>query len=333
MVRSPELSDVTDRANCSAEMTERRRRRRRRRRTGAGIKQTVTYAKSGDGGREGGRAEKMEGGRHRVEAMVHRDSCHASNHQHVHLRLHRCCRMTTTDTVEKMLENQHNAGDIWQQVSVLIIIAPWACSGDQSPTRGAFGSVGEVLEAAWPRCAPSFPLHRVPGTACTTVMPSLTTRLPAQPTPCLNRAGGCRVMPNTHMQEGPRLHAPTYTRLGEADSCCGLKNEISCLLTGTHAAVWNYPGPSVPASIRWPRYNQGRGNSPRSPSLSACLPSWGMLGHLDDWAQREEPHPTSGRRLRQYGRDDSLVEKALRSSQSRKEKIHGHHDGGRQVML
>lgn len=88
-------------------------------------------------------------------------------------------------------------------VLVLIIISPWACSGVQSPTRGAFGSVGEVLEAAWPCCAPSFPLRRVPGTACTTGKPSLTTRLPAQPTPCLNRAGGCHVMPNTHMQGRP----------------------------------------------------------------------------------------------------------------------------------
>lgn len=97
-------------------------------------------------------------------------------------------------------------------VLVLIIISPWACSGVQSPTRGAFGSVGEVLEAAWPRCAPSFPLRRVPGTACTSGKPSLTTRLPAQPTPCLNRAGGCHVMPNTHMQERPtRSHKHTHT--------------------------------------------------------------------------------------------------------------------------
>jgi len=88
-------------------------------------------------------------------------------------------------------------------VLVFIIISPWACSGVQSPTRGAFGSVGEVVEAAWPRCAPSFPLRRVPGTACTSGKPSLTTRLPAQPTPCWKRAGGCHVMPNTHMQEGP----------------------------------------------------------------------------------------------------------------------------------
>lgn len=91
-------------------------------------------------------------------------------------------------------------------VLVLIIISPWACSGVQSPTRGAFGSVGEVLEAAWPRCAPSFPHRRVPGTACTSGKPSLTMRLPAQPTPCLNRAGGCHVMPNTHMQEGLLAH-------------------------------------------------------------------------------------------------------------------------------
>lgn len=101
-------------------------------------------------------------------------------------------------------------------VSVLIIISPWACSGVRSPTRGAFGSVGEVLEAAWPRCAPSFPLRRVPGTACTSGKPSLTTELPAQPTPCLNRAGGCHVMPITHMQEGPSrrhkyTHADTHT--------------------------------------------------------------------------------------------------------------------------
>lgn len=105
-------------------------------------------------------------------------------------------------------------------VLVLIIISPWACSGVQSPTRGAFGSVGEVLEAAWPRCAPSFPLRRVPGTACTSGKPSLTMRLPAQPTPCLNRAGGCHVMPNTHMQEGLLAHtnARTYTHLHKADS-------------------------------------------------------------------------------------------------------------------
>lgn len=95
-------------------------------------------------------------------------------------------------------------------VLVLIIISPWACSGVQSATRGAFGSVGEVLEAAWPRCAPSFPLHRVPGTACTAGKPSLTTRLPAQPTPCLNRAGGCHVMLNTHMQEGLLAHANAH---------------------------------------------------------------------------------------------------------------------------
>ncbi|KAI9515880.1 hypothetical protein NQZ68_020408 [Dissostichus eleginoides] len=37
-----------------------------------------------------------------------------------------------------------------------------------------------------------------------------------------------------------------------------------------------------------------------TPPLSACLPSWGMLGHLDDWAQRGEPHPTSGQR-RKHG--------------------------------
>lgn len=97
-------------------------------------------------------------------------------------------------------------------VLVLIIISPWACSGVQSPTRGAFGSVGEVLEAAWPRCAPSFPLHRVPGTACTTGKPSLTMRLPAQPTPCLNRAGGCHVMLNTHLQEGLLEHTNTQIR-------------------------------------------------------------------------------------------------------------------------
>lgn len=110
-------------------------------------------------------------------------------------------------------------------VLVLIIISPWACSGVQSPTRGAFGSVGEVLEAAWPCCAPSFPLRRVPGTACTTGKPSLTTRLPAQPTPCLNRAGGCHVMPNTHMQEGLLASANTRTHIftgptpGGFDTC------------------------------------------------------------------------------------------------------------------
>ena len=106
-------------------------------------------------------------------------------------------------------------------VLVLIIISPWACSGVQSPTRGAFGSVGEVLEAAWPRCAPSFPLRRVPGTACTSGKPSLTMRLPAQPTPCLNRAGGCHVMPNTHMQEGPLAHTHISIRPtpGELDTC------------------------------------------------------------------------------------------------------------------
>lgn len=104
---------------------------------------------------------------------------------------------------------------LWNTDSVLIIISPWACSGVQSPTRGAFGSVGEVLEAAWPRCAPSFPLRRVPGTACTSGKPSLTMRLPAQPTPCLNRAGGCHVMPNTHMQEGP---PSAHTHLHKAGS-------------------------------------------------------------------------------------------------------------------
>lgn len=35
--------------------------------------------------------------------------------------------------------------------------------------------------------------------------------------------------------------------------------------------------------------------------LPACLPSWGMLGHLDNWAQWGELHPTSGQRRRQYG--------------------------------
>lgn len=91
-------------------------------------------------------------------------------------------------------------------VLVLIINSPRACSGVQSPTRGAFGSVGEVLEAAWPRCAPSFPLHGVPGTACTTGKPSLTMRLLTQPTSCLNRAGGCHVMLITHVQEGQLFH-------------------------------------------------------------------------------------------------------------------------------
>lgn len=109
-------------------------------------------------------------------------------------------------------------------VLVLIIISPRACSGVQRATRGAFGSVGEVLEAAWPRCAPSFPLHGVPGTACTAGKPSLTTRLPAQPTPCLNRAGGCHVMLNTHMQEGPLAHTNTHPisirqTPGELDTC------------------------------------------------------------------------------------------------------------------
>lgn len=59
---------------------------------------------------------------------------------------------------------------------------------------------------------------------------------------------------------------------------CVLKNEISCLLTGMHAAVWNYPGPSVLASIRWPQYNKDQANSPLSPCLSACLPA--ILGHV-----------------------------------------------------
>lgn len=113
-------------------------------------------------------------------------------------------------------------------VLVLIIISPWACSSVQSPTRGAFGSVGEVLEAAWPRCAPSFPLHRVPGTACTSGKPSLTTRLPAQPTPCLNRAGGCHVMPNTQTHKKGRRARPKTMRARthahrrtphKADSC------------------------------------------------------------------------------------------------------------------
>ena len=54
-----------------------------------------------------------------------------------------------------------------------------------------------------------------------------------------------------------------------------------------------YGGPSAIKTER---------NSPLfSPSLSACSPSWGMLGHLDDWAQRGEPQPTSGQRRRQYG--------------------------------
>lgn len=104
-------------------------------------------------------------------------------------------------------------------VLVLIIISRWACSGVQSPTRGAFGSVGEVLEEAWPCCAPSFPLRRVPGTACTSGKPSLTMRLPAQTTPCLNRAGGCHVMPNTHTCRKAYLHthSRTYTHLHKAD--------------------------------------------------------------------------------------------------------------------
>ena len=99
-------------------------------------------------------------------------------------------------------------------VSVLIIISPWACSGVQSPTRGAFGSVGEVLEAAWPCCAPSFPLCGVPGTACTSGKPSLTMKLLAQPTPCLNRAGGCHVMPNTQAEKAymhTHIHGFTHT--------------------------------------------------------------------------------------------------------------------------
>jgi len=116
-------------------------------------------------------------------------------------------------------------------VLALIIISPRACSGVQSPTRGAFGSVGEVLEAAWPRCAPSFPLHRVPGTACTTGKPSLTMRLPAQPTPCLNRAGGCHVMLNTHVQEGKLAHMKTHisTRQtpGGFDTCSEDAAEVS----------------------------------------------------------------------------------------------------------
>lgn len=83
-------------------------------------------------------------------------------------------------------------------VSVLIIISHWACSAVRSPTRGAFGTMGEVFQAAWPRCVPSFPLRGVPGTACTSGKPSLTMRLPAQPTSCLNRAGGRHVIPNAH---------------------------------------------------------------------------------------------------------------------------------------
>lgn len=89
-------------------------------------------------------------------------------------------------------------------VSVLISISRWACSAVRSPTRGAFGTVGEVLQAAWPRCAPSFPLSGVPGTACTSGEPSLTMRLPAQPTPCLNRAGGRHVIPHSH--KNPTRH-------------------------------------------------------------------------------------------------------------------------------
>lgn len=69
-------------------------------------------------------------------------------------------------------------------------------------------------ERCWRRPGPAVllpsPLHRVPGTACTTGKPSLTMRLPAQPTPCLNRAGGCHVMLNTHMHEGLLAHTNTH---------------------------------------------------------------------------------------------------------------------------
>lgn len=118
-------------------------------------------------------------------------------------------------------------------VSVLIIIARWACSAVGSPTRGAFGTVGEVLQAAWPRCVPSFPLRGVPGTACTSGKPSLTMRLPAQPTPCLNRAGG-RHVTHTH------IHA-LYTQ--QPHTCTHTTKQTPggsniCLEDAAEVSVW-----------------------------------------------------------------------------------------------
>lgn len=62
MVKSPELSDVTDRAKCSTEMKERRRRRSR-----GGQSKLLLYGKSGKGGRE------REGGGAGVEAVGKRN--------------------------------------------------------------------------------------------------------------------------------------------------------------------------------------------------------------------------------------------------------------------
>lgn len=129
-------------------------------------------------------------------------------------------------------------------VSVFIIISRWACSAARSPTRGAFGTVGEVLQAAWPRCVPSFPLRGVPGTACTSGKPSLTMRHPAQPTPCLNRAGGRRVIPNTHthtrartfMQCMHKNHTHTHTHTHTTRQTPGGSN--ICLEDAAEVRVW-----------------------------------------------------------------------------------------------
>lgn len=86
---------------------------------------------------------------------------------------------------------------------------------------------------------------------------------------------------------------------------CMLKNEISCFLTGMYAAAWNYPGPCAPSSIRRPHCNKDGGEDTPPPnfslSLPACTPSWGMVGHLDDFTQQGDLCPASGQRGRYYG--------------------------------
>lgn len=80
--------------------------------------------------------------------MSRRACTHMLLYLHVYIFVCVCALKPVTASLRVILCNT---------VLVFIIISPRAFSGVQSPTRGAFGSVGEVSEAAWPRCAPSFP--------------------------------------------------------------------------------------------------------------------------------------------------------------------------------